>query len=86
MKLARSNVSAKYFWFQLEYKGRQKIRVTVCNEPMLLNGDVLAAYLSAYGSVEEVTPIRGTDGTAHGDYIFNVVLNREGFQAALNKL
>ena len=42
--------------------------------------DVLAAYLSAYGSVE-VTSDRSVDWTAHGGYILSICLNREGFQA-----
>ena len=76
MKLARSNVSTKYFQFQPQYRGQRRIRITV-----QLNEDVLTAYLSLYGSNEEVTPVRAVDGTAHEDYILNVCLNRESFQA-----
>ena len=57
------------------------IRVTVCNVPIQLDGDVLAAYLSKYGSVEVVTLLKASDGTAYGDYILTVCLDREGFQA-----
>ena len=46
-----------------------------------LNGVVLAAYLSDYGDAEEVLPARSAAGTGHGDYIINMCLNREGFQA-----
>ena len=45
-----------------------------------LNGDVLAAYLSSYGGEEKVLPARSAAGTAHGDYILDMCLNREGFQ------
>ena len=45
-KLAGSNITSKYYRLQLEYKGHRKIRVTMCNVPIQLNGDVLAAYLS----------------------------------------
>ena len=41
---------------------------------------LVAAYLRKYSSIE-VTPVRVTDGTAHGDYILNVCLDEEGFQA-----
>ena len=51
-----------------------------------LNGDILAAYLSAYGSVEEVIQLRSTDGTTHRDYAINVCIKREGFQAILHIL
>ena len=81
MKLAGSNVSTKYFQLQLEYREQRRIRVTVCNVPVQLNRNVLTAYLNAYSSVEEVMPVRVADGTAHRDYILNVCLNREGFQA-----
>ena len=80
VKLAQSKVSTKYFQLQSEYRGQRRIQVTVCNVPVQLNGNVLAAYLSAYSSVEEVTPVRVADGIANKDYIFNVCLNREGFQ------
>ena len=72
VKLAGSNFSTKYFRLQQEYRGKRWIRVTVCKVPVQHNGDVLAADLSAYGSVEEVPPLRATDGKAHGDYILNV--------------
>ena len=55
--------------------------MTVCNVPIQLNGDVLAAYLSEYGSVEAATPLNASEGTAHGDYILTVCYDREGFQA-----
>ena len=43
VKLTRNNISTKYFRLQLEYWGKRRIRVTVCNVPIHLNGDVLAA-------------------------------------------
>ena len=60
---------------------KQTIRVTVCNVPIQLNGDVLVTYLSKYGSVEAVTPMKSFYGTAHGDYILTACVDREGFQA-----
>ena len=51
----------------------------MCNLPIELNGDVLAAYLSAYGGGDEFLPARSAAGTAQGDYIINMCLNREGF-------
>ena len=50
-----------------------------CSFAVQLNRDVLAAYLSAYGSVEEVTPVRSADWKALGDYIFNICMDREGY-------
>ena len=45
-----------------------------------------ATYLSAYGSVEEVTELRSMDGTTHGDYANNICINREGSQATAHML
>ena len=50
------------------------------NAAVSTNIDVLAAYLSKYGRVEEVLPAGVTDGTAHGDYLLSICLDREGFQ------
>ena len=47
---------------------------------MQLNGDVLAAYMSAYGCVEEVTAVRSADGTVHSDFVLDICLNSEGFK------
>ena len=66
-KLAGSNVTTKNFWLQLEYKGIRQIRITACSVPVQLNGDVIAAYMSAYGNVKEVTMVRSADRTAHSD-------------------
>ena len=46
---------------------------------MQLSGDVLAAYLSIYGGVEQVTQITSNSGTAYGDYDFIIYLDRGGF-------
>ena len=42
-KLAESCVNTKFFRFQLEYMGTRKIRVTVCNVPANLTGDVVTS-------------------------------------------
>ena len=76
VKLAGSNVSTKYYRLQPEYKGKQRIRVILYNVSVQLNGDVLAVYLSKCGSVEAVIPMRAADGTAHGDYILSVCLDK----------
>ena len=47
--------------------------------PNQINGDALAAYFSKYGCVETVTPLKSSDGTAHGDYILMVCLDKKGF-------
>ena len=57
------------------------IKVTVCNVSLQLNGDVLAAYLSRYGGVEEVNIGKFTSGTTHGDYFLTMCLDRGGIQA-----
>ena len=53
----------------------------MCGAPIQLNGNVLAAYLSKYGEVDEVTLVRSPAGTVHSDYIINMCLNQEGVQA-----
>ena len=40
VKLAESIVSTKYFRLKPEYQGRRRIRVTMCNITVQLNGDV----------------------------------------------
>ena len=43
----------KNFQLQPKYRDTRQIKVTVCNEPVQLNSDVLVAYMSAYGSGKE---------------------------------
>ena len=81
MKLARSNVTTKHFQLQPEYKGTRQIRVTVYSIPRQINRDVLAAYMSAYSTNKEVTAMHLVDAIAHSDFVLNICLNREGFQA-----
>ena len=80
-KLAGSNISSKFYRLQPEYKGHRKIKVAVCNVPIQLNGDVLAAYLSEYRDIENITTSKSSSGTAHSDYLINMSLDRKGFQA-----
>ncbi len=80
-KLAESDVITKNFRLQPEYKGTRRLRVTVCNVPAIITGEVLAAYLSAYGHVEESSLLRSSAGAAYGDYAFRLCLNRDGFKA-----
>ena len=53
---------------------------------MQLSGDVLAVYLSIYGGVEQVSQIRSTQGTAYGDYVFIMCLDRGGFNNVPHKI
>ena len=80
-KVASSNINTKFFRLQPEYLGTRRIRVTVCNVPAFITGEVLAAFLSTYGRVEEINLLRSAAGTAYGDYVFRMCLTRVGFQA-----
>ena len=80
-KVASSNIMTKFFRLQPEYLGTRRIRVTICNVPAFLTGEVLAAFLSSYRSVEEITLLSSAAGTAYGDCVFRMCLTREGFQA-----
>ena len=80
-KVASSNIITKFFRLQPEYLGTHRIRVTICNVPAFITGEILVALLSAYGRVEEINLLRSTAGTAYGDYVFRICLTREGFQA-----
>ena len=80
-KLAGESINSKYFRLQPEYMGRRRIRITVCNVPIELNEEVLAAFLCKYGDIEDITKAKSSSGTAHGDYIFTMCLDRGGFQA-----
>ena len=71
-KLAGESINSKYFWLQPEYMGRRRIRITVCNVPIQLNEEVLAAYLCEYGDIENITKAKSNNGTVHGDYIFTM--------------
>ena len=80
-KLAANNVTIKYFRLQPEYRGTRRVRVTICNVPAHITGEVLAAYLSSYGQVEEFNLLRSPTGTAYGDYAFRLCLTRDGSKA-----
>ena len=80
-KLAGGNITSKYFRLQPEYMGKRKIKITVCNVPIQLNVEVLAAYLSGCGYIEEVVKAKSVNRTAHGDYIFTMCLDSGGFMA-----
>ena len=84
--LAGGNITTRFFRLQPEYQGKRRIRVTVCNVSMQLSGDVLAAYLSIYGGVEQVTQVTSTRGTAYGDYVFIMCLDRGGFNKIPHKI
>ena len=80
-KVASNNIVTKFFRLQPEYLGTRRIRLTVCNVPAFITGEVRAAFLSAYGCVEEINLLRSAAETAYGDYAFRLCLTREGFQA-----
>ena len=78
-KVVSCNITTKLFRLQPEYLGTRRIRVTVCNVPDFITGEVLAAFLSAYERVEEINLLMPAAGTAYGDYVFRLCLTREGF-------
>ena len=80
-KTAKSNIMTKNFRLQPEYKGTRRLRVTICNVPAYITGEVLASYLSAFGEVEEFNLLRSPAETAYGDYTFRLCLTRDGFKA-----
>ena len=80
-KLAANNITTKYFRLQPEYRGTCGLHVTICNVPPHITGEVLAAYLSSYGQVEEFNLLRSPAGTAYGDYAFRLCLTRDDFKA-----
>ena len=79
--LPSSDQATKFFRLQPEYLGTRIIRVTVCNVPAFITVEVLAAFLSTYGRVEEINLLRSAAGTAYGDYVFRMCLTRDGFRA-----
>ena len=70
-KLAGDTITSKYFRLKPEYMGRRRIRITVCNVPIQLNEEVLAAYLYEYVDIEDITKAKSTNG----DYIFTVIIS-----------
>ena len=80
-KTAESDIITKHFRLQPEYKGTRRLRVIVCNVPAIITEEILAAYLSAFGHVEEFNLLRSPAGTAYGDYAFRLCLSRDGFKA-----
>ena len=78
-KLAGESINSKFFRLQPEYMGRRRIRVTVCNVPIELNEEVLVAYLCKHGDIENIIKAKSSTGTAHGDYVFTMCLDRGGF-------
>ena len=79
-KGAANDIITKHFRLQPEYKVTRRLCVTVCNVQAFVTGEVLAAYLSAYGQVEEFNRLRSPAGTAYGDYAFRLCLTRDGFK------
>ena len=75
------NITTKNFRLQPEYRGKRRIKVTVRNISMQVNGEILAAYLSSYGSVEDFSLITSAHGTAYVDYTFTMILDRGGVNA-----
>ena len=55
--------------------------MTVCNVPATITGEIVASFLSAYDRIDDITKLWAAAGTAHGDYVFRVYLDRESFQA-----
>ena len=53
--------------------------MTVSNSLENLTGDGVASSLTAYGSVEDVAQLQSIAVTAHGDYMFRIFLDWEGF-------
>ena len=43
--------------------------------------EVLAAFLSSYGDIEDAAKAKSLSGTAHGDYLFTMCIYRGGFMA-----
>ena len=80
-KVASCNITTKFFRLQPEYLGTRRIWVTVCNVPAFITGEVLAAFLSTYGRVEEINLLRSAAGMAYGEYVFRLYLTQEGFHA-----
>ena len=80
-KVAANNITTKFFRLQPEYLGTRRVRVTVCNVPAYITGEVLASFLSAFGRVKEINLLISAVGTAYGEYTFRLCLTREGFQA-----
>ena len=72
------DITSKFFRLQPEHLGRRRIKITVCNVPIQIKEEVLVAFLSDYGDEEDVSKAESTNGTAHGDYLFIVCLNRGG--------
>ena len=85
-KAAANNIVTKHFRLQPEYKGTRRLCVTVSNVPAVITGEVLAAYLSVFGQVEEFNLLRSPVGTAYGEYAFRLCLTRDGFKAILETL
>ena len=75
-KLAINNITTKFFRLQPEYKGKHRIKVTVCNVSMQLNRDVLTVFLSSFGGAEDHILITSVNGTAYSDYVFTIILDR----------
>ena len=54
--------------------------MTMFNTSADLSGGVLTSYLSDYGRVEAVTPLRRNSGAQNGNYSFLLCLKREWFE------
>ena len=57
-------IQTQSYRLQPEYMGTRRVRITVCNVPANLPGEVMVSYLSALNRIEEMTQMRATAGTA----------------------
>ena len=80
-RLAGDSIASGYFRLQPEYMGGRRVEITVCNVPIRLDEEVLAAFLSINGYTENIEKAKSTNGTAHGDYIFTMCLDGGEFTA-----
>ena len=83
-KRAVTCISTKFLRSKPEYLGTRRIRVTVCNVPGTITGEIVTTFLNAYDRVEDISKLRAAAGTTHGDNMFRICLDREGFQGFLS--
>lgn len=74
-QLAGSLLISKSVWFQTEYMGTWRTRVTVHRVPANITEDQLSTYFSKFGLVEDISPIMDKADIATMDFVLQVTMN-----------
>lgn len=85
--LAGCILTTKSVRTQTEYMGAERTKITLHGMPMdIEEEDLVGAFFTEYGQVEEITVVRSKTGIATGDIILQVTMSHKYFLEVSNIL